>query len=504
MLVQMAPSGHHIIVRSRLRRYRHRAQVRRFAVSTSSRMVCCHGYPFVDGGERVFEVETARIAYGSGVMTELSARARQLDLRRVALFTDPLVAELAPFAAAAAALRNAGCEVHVFNRVHVEPTNVSLAEAIAFALHVQPDGYISIGGGSTIDTAKAANLYASHPAEFLTYVNAPVGAGRAVPGSLRPHIACPTTAGTGSECTGIAIFDHLPIAAKTGIASRHLRPSLALIDPDWTATLPSMVVACAGFDVLAHALESYTARPYTARRAPAPGARPLSQGANPFSDMACIEALTIIGRFFVRAVTDAGDREARERMMFAATLAGIGFGNSGVHIPHAMAYAVAGGVRAFHPAGYPGVEPLVPHGMAVMLNAPAAFAATAAANPQRHHDAARRLGALPADGELDKPGDLLATHLATLMRQTGMPAGLRAVGYAPADIESLVAATLQQRRLLDNAPCPVDRALLMSLFAAALDGQPTAGEAPPGGTGSSVVTASSGAPKPHAGAGSAR
>jgi hydroxyacid-oxoacid transhydrogenase len=436
-------------------------------------MACCQGYPFVAGGERVFEVDAARIAYGSGAMTELAANARLLGMRRVAVFSDPGVAKLPLFGAAASALADAGCDVQQYPRVAVEPTNASFADAIAFARDVNADGYISIGGGSTIDTCKAANLYASHPAEFLAYVNAPVGEGRPVPGALRPHIACPTTAGTGSESTGIAIFDHLPLRAKTGIASWRLRPTFALIDPDWTATLPPMVVACAGFDVLAHALESYTARPYTRRGAAAPGARPLSQGANPFSDLACVEALKILGRYLVRAVSDAPDEAARERMMFAATLAGIGFGNSGVHVPHAMAYAVAGLVRDFRPRDYPGDEPIVPHGMSVILNAPAVFRFTAAADPQRHRDAASFLGAridgAAGDGEI---GEALAAHIAELMRQTGMPADLGAVGYGSGDIESLVAGTVAQQRLLANAPCPVDRDALRGLFASGLRANP--------------------------------
>ena len=212
-------------------------------------MGCCQGYPFVEGGERVFEVDTSRIAYGSGAMGELGLRARLLGMTRPFVVTDAGVAALDGFAAALAALRASGCDPVVYAEARVEPTNESFEAAIGAARAARTDGYISIGGGSAIDTAKAANLYVTHPAPFGAYVNAPVGEGRAVPAALLPHIACPTTAGTGSECTGIAIFDHLPIAAKTGIASPYLRPSLALIDPDWTATLPRLVAACSGFDV---------------------------------------------------------------------------------------------------------------------------------------------------------------------------------------------------------------------------------------------------------------
>ncbi|GAC1413687.1 MAG: hydroxyacid-oxoacid transhydrogenase [Candidatus Velthaea sp.] len=433
-------------------------------------MACCEGYPFVDGGERVFDVYASRISYGSGAMLELGTNARLLGMQRVALFSDSDVAALPLFAAALRSLHAAGCEVVIYDRARVEPTNESFADAIAFARDTKADGYISIGGGSSIDTCKAANLYATHPADFLAYVNAPVGEGRPVPGPLAPHIACPTTAGTGAECTGVAIFDHLPIEAKTGIASRHLRPALALIDPDWTATLPATVVASAGFDVLAHALESYTALPYTQRAASAAGARPLSQGANPFSDMACLEALRILGRNLVRAVSDPTDSAARERMMFASTLAGIGFGNSGVHVPHAMAYAVAGLVHAYHAPDYPGTEPIVPHGMSVILNAPAAFRFTADSNPERHRSAAAELGANVTGTGDDEAGEVLAEQIQALMRATGMPADLRAVGYDATSVDALVAGTVAQTRLLKNAPRPVDAAVLHRLFTAALDG----------------------------------
>ncbi|GAC1402368.1 MAG: hydroxyacid-oxoacid transhydrogenase [Candidatus Velthaea sp.] len=432
-------------------------------------MACCEGYAFVDGGERVFDVDTSRISYGSGAMLELGGNARLLGMHRVALFTDTRVAAIPLFSDALRSLHAAGCEVVIYDRVRVEPTNESFADAIAFACDVRADGYVSIGGGSSIDTCKAANLYATHPAEFLAYVNAPVGEGRPVPGPLAPHIAAPTTAGTGSECTGVAIFDHLPIEAKTGIASRRLRPTLALIDPDWTATLPAMVVASAGFDVLAHALESYTALPYTQRAAAGAGSRPLSQGANPFSDVACLEALRILGRNLVRAVTDPSDAAARERMMFAATLAGIGFGNSGVHVPHAMAYAVAGLVREYHAPDYPGTEPIVPHGMSVILNAPAAFRFTAAANPERHRTAAAELGADVGDVADAEAGEALAARIRALMGATGMPADLRAVGYGAGSVGPLVAGTLQQTRLLKNAPLRVDAAVLEQLFTGALD-----------------------------------
>ncbi|TRW89041.1 iron-containing alcohol dehydrogenase [Mycolicibacterium sp. 018/SC-01/001] len=433
-------------------------------------MSCCqHAAGSDDGLDTAFTVDASRITFGRGCIREVGDRAAALGMRRVALFTDPAVARLELFDTAQRALRDAGLDVVTYTESAVEPTDESFRAAAAFATDARPDGYVSVGGGSVIDTAKAANLYATHPADFAAYVNAPIGEGRPVPGPLAPHIACPTTSGTGSEVTGIAIFDLLSLHAKTGIASPALRPSEALVDPDSTDTLPGSVVACSGLDVLSHALESYTARPFLRRAAPArPSARPMSQGANPWSDLGSREALALLGDYLVRAVTDASDREAREQTMWAATLAGIAFGNAGVHIPHAMAYAVAGQVREFRPAGYPDDKPLVPHGMSVILNAPAAFRITAPADPARHLAAAGHLGADTADAAEADAGEVLAAHLIGVMAAVGMPAGLAEVGYTETDVDALAAGAFPQQRLLGNAPVDVDETLLATIFRGAM------------------------------------
>jgi alcohol dehydrogenase class IV len=366
-------------------------------------------------------------------------------------------------------LRAAGIDVVTYDDASVEPTDASFKAAARFAVEGKFDGYVSVGGGSAIDTAKAANLYATYPADFMTYVNAPIGGGQPVPGPLKPHIACPTTSGTGSECTGIAIFDLVAMRAKTGIVSRRLKPSLGIVDPDVTRTLPAQVVASSGFDVLSHALESYTALPFTRRARPLCGsARPLSQGANPFSDLACLEALKLLGRYIERAVHDANDDEAREQMMFAATLAGIGFSNAGCHAPHGMSYAVSGQVREFRPAGYPQNAAIVPHGMSVIVNAPAVFRFTATACPGRHREAARTLGADVSDVGDGDAGLALAGRIIELMRATQMPNGLAALGYTKSDADALTDGAFPQRRLFANSPREVSRNDLHHLFETAL------------------------------------
>ncbi|MCB0099605.1 MAG: iron-containing alcohol dehydrogenase, partial [Caldilineaceae bacterium] len=313
--------------------------------------------------------------------------------------------------------------------------------------------------------AKAANLYATWPADFLAYVNPPIGEGRPVPGKLQPLIAIPTTAGTGSETTGVAIFDLLEMHAKTGIAHRALRPVMGIIDPHNTRTLPKMAAAASGLDVLSHALESLTALPYTQRPAPdSPKMRPAYQGANPISHLWASRSIEMVAKNIVRAIDDPEDDEARGEMLLAAALAGIGFGNAGVHLPHGMSYPVAGMVRDYTPPGYRSDHPIVPHGMSVILNAPAVFRFTAPTNPELHLYAASLMGvdtrgAAPADA-----GNLLAGAIVDIMQKTGMPNGLPAVGFSEADIDKLVEGTLPQHRVTKLSPRPASADDLKQLF----------------------------------------
>jgi hydroxyacid-oxoacid transhydrogenase len=432
-------------------------------------MACGHYYPFTEGGDTAFAVDANAVKYGPGVLREIGDDAQVLGMTRVMLLTDAALAGTEHVAVVQGALAKAGVEVILYDNVTVEPTDASFKEAAGFATDGKFDGYVAVGGGSVMDTAKAANLYATYPPDdFLDYVNPPIGKGRMVPGPLKPLIACPTTSGTGSECTPIAIFDYEAMHAKTGIVSRRIRPALGIVDPEVTKTLPATVVACSGFDVLSHAVESYTALPYTKRARPdAPRLRPASQGANPYSDIACAEAMRLTGRFIVRAVNDATDEEARERMMFAATLAGIGFGNAGCHAPHGMSYSVSGMVKGFRAKGYP-EKALVPHGMSVVLNAPAVFRFTAEACPERHLEAAGLLGAAATDVALEDAGRLLADTVMRLMKATGMPNGLSGVGYSEADIDGLARGAFPQKRLLANAPREITMGDLRSIYRDAL------------------------------------
>jgi hydroxyacid-oxoacid transhydrogenase len=412
-----------------------------------------------------FEMAVSSIRFGWGVTREIGHDLVELGARRVMIVTDPVVAKLHPLQAVLEALHGR-VEYEVFDRVRVEPTDESFLDAAHFAANGGFDAFVAVGGGSTIDTAKAANLYSTHPpADFLDYVNPPLGRGLPPPGPLKPLIAVPTTAGTGSETTGVAIFDYSKVHAKTGVAHRRLKPTLGVLDPENTRTLPAEVAAASGLDVLSHAIESFTATPYDTRPMPErPILRPAYQGSNPVSDVWSLEALRIVAEYLPRAVADTDDREARARMLLASSYAGVGFGNAGVHLPHGMSYPVSGMVRDYRPPGYHVDHPLVPHGISVILNAPAVFRYTAQASPERHLKVAEVLGADVSRARPEDAGKVLSERIIWFMQRLKVPNGLKALGYSTSDIPALVEGTIPQHRVTKLCPRPAGPEELAVLF----------------------------------------
>jgi hydroxyacid-oxoacid transhydrogenase len=374
-------------------------------------------------------------------------------VRRALLVTDPAVAAIGHPDRVRRSVEDEGIEVVVYDGVRVEPTHESFQAAADAARDAGVDGFVSVGGGSSIDTAKVAALLTTHAGSVMDYVNAPVGEGRKPPSPLRPHLAIPTTCGTGAEATTVAVLDIPELKVKTGISHRYLRPAQGIVDPEFVRTLPAQVTSATGLDVICHAAESYLARPYDERPRPAsPDERPPYQGANPVADVWSARALEYGGRFLRRAVADADDLEARGAMMLAATMAGVGFGSAGVHIPHACAYPIAGLKHAYQPPGYPDDHRFVPHGHSVIVTAPAAFRFTYEAAPARHH----RVAALLAGDAIDGPGragpDSLPDVLRALMRDVDAPRGIAELGYDEHDVPALVDGALKQQRLLVVSP----------------------------------------------------
>jgi hydroxyacid-oxoacid transhydrogenase len=403
--------------------------------------------------ETIFTLEATPIKFGPGAAADAGWELKRLGVKRALLVTDPGVAAIGHPDRIRASIEAEGIEVVVYDRARVEPTLDSFQEAADFARDAQVDGFVSVGGGSSIDTAKVADLITTHPAPVMDYVNPPVGEGRKPPSPLRPHLAIPTTSGTGAEATTVAVLDIPDMKVKTGISHRYLRPAQGIVDPELVRTLPPEVTSSTGLDVICHAAESFLSRPYDERERPAsPDERPPYQGANPVADVWSAKALEYGGRYLRRAVADADDLEARGAMMLAATMAGVGFGSAGVHIPHACAYPIAGLKHAYQPPGYPDDHPFVPHGHSVIVTAPAAFRFTYEAAPERHHHVAELLAGEPS-GDAGQAGpDLLPDVLRALMRDIDAPRGIAALGYDENDVPALVEGALKQQRLLVVSP----------------------------------------------------
>lgn len=411
----------------------------------------------MSGGQAaIITFNAARVLFGAGASDETGEHLRQLGVTRALVVCDRFVTESGLGARLETSLREAGIDSVSYDRIVGEPSESSVHEAIEAAREGY-DGFVGVGGGSALDTAKLCALFATHEGELLDYVNAPIGAGRPVPGPVLPVVALPTTAGTGSEVTTVAIVDFPRLGTKTGISHQHLRPSLAIVDPVLTLSCPPGVTASTGLDALLHALEAYTVSSYETRPRLPLGERPPYQGANPFSDPFCERAIELVGRHLRTAVTDGSDVEARNGMALASTIAGIAFSGAGVHVPHALAYPIASVKHEWKPQGYGGAA-LVPHGFAVAVTAPAAFRFIADAEAERCATAARLL-----DGGSD-----LAASLERLLEDVGAPSRLGEIGYGEADLPTLVRGALDQRRLLVGSPREVGAAELESLLRASL------------------------------------
>ena len=251
--------------------------------------------------------------------------------------------------------------------------------------------------------------------------------------------------------------------AKTGISHRNLKPTLGIIDPLNTHTLPASITASCGLDVLCHSLESLTAVPYYCREPPLstnpsstinPLHRPAYQGANPISDIFSLTALKICVEYLPRATLHPDDTEARERMALAATLAGVGFGNAGVHLCHGMSYPISGlNVASYKHPGYAHLPHcIIPHGVSVAVTAPEVFKFTAPSSPQRHLQAAEIFGMDISRVKSEDAGAVLSDAIKEFLQNLSQPKGLSGLGFTAGDIARLVDDTIPQRRVLLLAP----------------------------------------------------
>ncbi len=430
----------------------------------------CQYFDPCAGGAETFTIAIPKYTFGRGCLREAGARARGLGMRRVGLFTDPFLRGSEYVATVEESLGAAGLDFAVFDEITIEADDRSVERGAAFVAEGGFDGIVSVGGGSVMDTAKASMLYGLHPSgEFLDYFAPPLGAGKPIPSDLLPHLACPTTSGTGSECTSISVLRISELKTKFVLANPALLPQQALADPACADTLPAMVVASTGFDLLCHALECYTAKAYTRwERQEDPLKRPLIQGANPWSDLIARKALEIAGAYLERGVASGDDHEARDQLMWGASLAGMAFGNSGTHLGHALSYGVTHLMHDVTTEGYEIESPFIPHGISVIVSAPAIFRYTAEAAPQRHFDAAEFLQCDTRGAGADDSGEMLAARIIGLMRKTGAPNGLGGVGFGRDDVPALARSSARQARAINNSPRETNLVDIENIYAAAI------------------------------------
>ncbi len=429
----------------------------------------CQYFEPTEGGANTYTVAIPKLTFGRGSLAEVGQRAAALGFKKVTLFTDGMLEQGPLVELVKQSLQKQNIEFNVFSDIRIEPDDDGVMNAASMLIDAQPDGVISVGGGSVIDTAKAAMVIAAHGGHIREYFAAPIGSGKAVSGPVLPHIACATTSGTGSECTSITVIRLNELNTKFVVASPHILPTVAIVDPQCCDSLPGNVVASTGFDLLCHALECYTARAYTQHlEVKDPNARQLIQGANPFSDLSAQKALEIAGQYLARGVADSSDTEARDNLMWGATLAGIAFGNSGTHLPHAMSYGVTHLMNDITSKDYQVASPFIPHGISVVVSAPSIFKYTAEAQPERHMEGAAYLGADVKGASTQDAGEVLSKRLIELMRATHIPNGLNAVGFDESHINALAESSFRQQRAIANAPRESNLVDLENMYSGAL------------------------------------
>ncbi len=380
-----------------------------------------------------FEFNTvARIIVGMGSALELAGQCRQLGVTRPLLVTDPGLMAIGLVPPVLAALEKAGFAPLVFDQVREDPPEATVLAAVAAARSGNVDGVIAVGGGSSMDVAKVvAVLLAGEQTLADMY-----GVGKVTGGRL-PLMLVPTTAGTGSEATPVAIIT-TGETTKAGVSSPVLLPDVAVLDAALTLGLPAAVTAMTGVDAMVHAIEAYTSR----------------HKKNPLSDNLALQALHLLSRNIRTAVHDGTNRQARENMLLGACLAGQAFANAPVAAVHALAYPLGG---HYH----------IPHGLSNSLVLPSVLAFNAPLASALYAELAEVVIGAPVAGGAEAKTAALIAALRELIDDVALPATLRQAGVKEHDLEMLATDAMLQQRLLVNNPRDVAYADALAIYQAA-------------------------------------
>ena len=380
-----------------------------------------------------FEFNTVRrIISGAGSALQLAEQCRRLGIARPLLVTDPGLMAIGLVQPVLAALESEGLQVAVFDQVREDPPEATVLAAADLGRSCGVDGVLGVGGGSSMDVAKVvAALLGGRQALAQLY-----GVGN-ITGQRLPLVLVPTTAGTGSEVTPVAVIT-TGETTKAGVSSPVLLPDVAVLDADLTLGLPAAITAMTGVDAMVHAIEAYTSR----------------HQKNPISDNLARHALTLLARNIRTAVRDGRNREARENMLLGACLAGQAFANAPVAAVHALAYPLGG---HYH----------IPHGLSNSLVLPTVLEFNAPSACELYAELAEIVVGGPVAGGAEAKTSALVEALRQLIDDVALPATLEAAGVDEGALERLAEDAMLQQRLLVNNPRDVDYEDALGIYRAA-------------------------------------
>ncbi|MFB6105906.1 MAG: hydroxyacid-oxoacid transhydrogenase [Halobacteriaceae archaeon] len=406
--------------------------------------------------ETVWEFTMAdSVTFGTGAVSELPHAVSDLGAGTVLVVTDPGVRDAGIVDTVTTHLDGA-VDYDVFDGVEPDPAMPVYDAALEAAADTDPDVIVGLGGGSSMDVAKVISAVHAHGGDILDYVAEPTGAGEPIPGEGVPTVCVPTTAGTGSETSPVAVVSLPEQNLKVGISSQYILPNVALVDPLLQATLPAGPTASSGMDALCHAIEAYTTRRYDAKaRAETPADRPDYNGRNPLTDALARTAIELVGDNIRQAVDNGEDIEARRGMALGSHLAAAAFTNAGLGATHAIAMSTGAHLHTPHGVTIAKVFPEV-----MRFNAPSAF--------DRYADVADILGMETAGLSDSEAADAAATAVERIREDVGLGGGLSDLDVTAEDVPVLTDKTMKMERLLVGNPRRVEREDIESILRASL------------------------------------
>lgn len=380
----------------------------------------------------LFVLSTNHIIFGVNALTQTAGLLKALQARKTLIVTDAQMIQHGLIQPLLEHLRKEQVHFDVFSEVEPSPTEESAEKCGLILKEGAFEAVIGFGGGSSLDVAKASAILVSNPLPIHDYIGTNL-----VKNSGLPVIAIPTTAGTGSEVTAVAVLKNTEHHTKAGIVSPYILPKYAIIDPLLTLSLPPAITASTGMDALSHAVEGYT-----------------SLKASPFSDMFHEQAIRRIAAYAVKAVNQGGDLEARSEMALAATFAGLGLAYSGATAAHAMAYPIEGKYK-------------MSHGNVCAALLPAVVGFNAIASPEKFRNVALWMGQPVEQMTLRQAALQSAEAIRTLNMDLKIP-GLSQAGVTQEDIPVLAAEALEVKRILDNNPRIITLEEIKTIYEASL------------------------------------